>query len=70
MRDAASCQECWALLREQGLALERLRVQVELVRQAWVETALQISTMLRHCGMQHGIHERMLHDMPDYDPGK
>lgn len=66
-RHVGPCAECWAMLREQGRALERLRVQVELVRQAWLETSLQIATMLRHCGIQHGIHEHLSHARPDND---
>lgn len=43
------------MLIAQHDAIERLRVQVELIRQAWVQLAQQLSAVIQHCGVKHAM---------------
>lgn len=45
-----ACCECRRMIQEQHDAIERLRVQVELIRQAWVHLSQQLAAIIQHCG--------------------
>lgn len=56
-RHELTCHDCMRVLVEQREALERLRAQVELIRQAWIQIANQLSIVVHHCGITHSTAE-------------
>ena len=56
-RPELTCHDCMSVLVEQRGALERLRVQVELIRQAWIQLAHQLAIVVQHCGITHSTFE-------------
>jgi len=52
-RPELTCHDCMRVMVEQREALERLRAQVELIRQAWIQLAHQLAIVVQHCGITH-----------------
>lgn len=56
-RSDLTCHDCMRMMVEQREALERLRAQVELIRQAWLQVAHQLAVVVQHCGITHSTFE-------------